>query len=191
MKTVFTIGIFSAIFCASAFAVEVTNISTPGNLAPTHVVGCETISSLSNMYTPADTFRGMSKCLADKNYETAAELYAFSRIYGAVDARRVTDSTARQAVTVLQLEAMGKLTKEELNAFSAAVKERLAGGSQSLKDICNKIQAIGAPSYRPDYMIQHGMGAFHGGSSGGGVDPSVDVSFELKEALNKGLKCNI
>lgn len=191
MKAVKSIVTLSAICATSAFAAEITNYSTPGNLASTHVVRCESISSLSNKHTPADTFRGMSKCLADKNYETAVELYAFSKIYSGIDARRVTDSTARQAVIVLLMEATSKLSKEELKAFGSVAKERLTEGSQSLKEICTKILAIGAPDYRPDYMIQHGMGAFGGNGPSDGVNPAIDVAAELKEGLNKGLHCNI
>lgn len=191
MKLTPILFLFAAMSVNSAIAAEIKNYSAPGNLAPTHDIGCEGISSLSNKHTPADTFRGMSKCLAAKNYQTAVELYAFSRIYGGIDARRVTDSTARQAITVLQMEAVSNLSKDELNSFSTAVKERLADGSQSLKDICAKILAIGAPDYRPYYMIQHGMGAFAGQGTGSGVNSAIDVNAELKEGLNKGLKCNI
>lgn len=130
----------------------------------------------------------MAVCLNKKDLVAAANLYAFSRVYGLVDAKRVTDRSAHQAIMVLQMDAIGNLSSEELNSFSQVMKATLLTGSDSLNGLCKKIRIVGAPHYYPAYMAQHGMGAFMGGQSS--VDQSVDVTKAFTELLTQTLHCN-
>lgn len=173
-----------------ADAAEITNVVAKGNLASSHSVGCVDISTLSSEHTPADTFRGMAKCLSEENYSAAVAMYALSRVYGAVDVRRVADKTAHQAIKVLQIEAANNLPEEELGRFREAAKASLASGSESLKSICTRISTLGAPTYYPAYMIQHGMGAFGATDNSKVIDQTVDVKSVFEETLEKILHCS-
>ncbi|AXF85443.1 hypothetical protein DTO96_101174 [Ephemeroptericola cinctiostellae] len=181
--------VFALIATSSvARAESIINYQTQGNLQITNNIACVDVSELKNMYTPADVFKGMTNCLDKKDYVAATNLYAFSRVYGMVDAKRVSDRTAHQAMVVLQMNAVRNLSSDELNSFSQVMKATLSTGSDSLNRLCKKIKTVGAPNYYPAYMIQHGMGAFMGGQNP--IDQSVDVTKTFNEALTQSLHCN-
>ena len=50
--------------------------------------------------------------------------------------------------------------------------------------ICQSLTNLGAPSYKPTYMIQHGMGAFTGQSTKDGLVENFDSVVAWQEALS-------
>ncbi|WP_340676497.1 hypothetical protein [Paraperlucidibaca sp.] len=167
---------------------KVVNYETKGNLESNFPLGCVGLEQVDNRHTPADIYPAVTRCITSGDYNKASQLYGLAGVYGRFDMLRVRDSTAHQAVLVLQSNNFGSLSDEQREAFKTSTLDRLAQGSKQLSDLCSKIKSIGPPNYHPRYMIQHGMGAF-GGSSGSGIKSDFDPVQSWKDSLSGYLHC--
>ncbi|KRG72131.1 hypothetical protein ABB29_00985 [Pseudoxanthomonas dokdonensis] len=166
---------------------SVVNHQANGNLESKHPLGCIGLGEVKNDYTPADLYKGVAACVNNGDMDKAAGLFSIAGAYGIFDTLRVTDRTAHQAVTVLKLENLGSLPKEEIESFQAAMTS-ISEDSARMQVLCQQIRQIGAPSYVPRYMIQHGMSAFT--SKGGDeLDPSFDKTVAWDKTLESYLHC--
>lgn len=168
---------------------QVTNYETPGNLQANAPLGCVPISEVTNKHTPADIYPGMAACIKAADYEKAAPLFAVAGAFGRFDQLRVSDSTARQAITVLQLKYADDLTKEQRENFVRTLQSMLSPGSSQLAVLCSAVEPKGPPDYLPTYMIQHGMGAFSTQTSNG-LKYGFDSDKGWKDSLNGYLHCS-
>jgi len=171
-------------------AAEFRNYETPGNLESKHDLGCVESDQLNNQHTPADLFRALKKCLAEKKYQPGAFLFAIGGVYGRFDTLRVADQTAHQGVTVLRMQALSIFEKDPdvKSQFTSELKKTL-GTPDSLKNVCQEIQRIGPPQYFPRYLIQHGMDAFNPQPNTDGLVSSFDAKVAWKKALDSYLHC--
>ncbi|WKE67216.1 hypothetical protein PVT67_08260 [Gallaecimonas kandeliae] len=144
--------------CKSISGANVTNYTAEHDLESTKPAACTNISGLSSQQNPADIFSGVKKCLAEGKYDKAAKLYFAAISYGSFDTKRVSDQTAHQAISVLRMNVLGSQPQDALNKLQSKLKS-LSSDNTSL---CGSLTKLGAPTYYPSYMIQHGMGAFSG-----------------------------
>jgi hypothetical protein len=167
---------------------QVTSYNTEGNLEVTHDIGCVDSAGLKNIYSSADLYKGLAKCISDGAYERGVLLFALAGVYGRYDTLRVADPTAQQATTVLRMTYLDSLDESKKLAFLDKLKGVL-GTPDGLKNICSEVRKIGAPTYFPRYMIQHGMGAVMGDTSRGGLIDGFDSESAWEKSLDSYLHC--
>lgn len=167
---------------------QVTNYETEGNLEVTHDIGCADSGGLKNVYSPADLYQGLARCIGDGNYERGVLLFALAGVYGRYDTLRVADETAHQATTVLRMTYLDSFDEAKKLAFLGKLKEVL-GTPDGLKNICSEVRRIGAPAYFPRYMIQHGMGAVLDDIPKDGLVAGFDPESGWETSLDSYLHC--
>lgn len=168
---------------------SITNYETTGNLQSNATLGCVPISTVTNKHTPADIYPGVAACVKAGDYEKATQLYVLAGTFGRFDQLRVSDRSARQAVTVLQLNNFADFTDEQRASFKSALLPRLDQGSSSLATLCAEVQRVGRPDYVPYYMIQHGTRAFLG-SADGGLSLGFEPAQGWQDALSSYMHCS-
>lgn len=162
-----------------------TNITTEGNLASHHAVECIPLSKSKSIYTPADIYKAVGKCLAQEQYDLAVKLVMLADAYGFFDAARVTDTTAHQAILALKMNTYGGVAQEKKTKFSEVIKQFMSvPGNRGA--LCEEIHSLGMPNYYPSYMILHGVKAFNGNPHDGALAKDFDPSGTWK---NISLKC--
>lgn len=163
--------------------VKIISFSKPGNLKSYNPIEeCVSINEVDNIHSPADLLPSAKKCIYDEKYQDAVQLSALARIYAFYDSKRVVDETAHQAIFMLEENTFIDLSIEQL--------EKLAIASNALKNqeseltllTCKAILNLGAPSYHPTYMIQHGLGAFSN-LNGTGILEGFDVQENWNDVL--------
>lgn len=171
--------------CNSTPKSSVTNYEASGNLESPKPTGCVSVAELSNTQNPVDIFTGLNACLTDNNYSNAAELYFAGMSYGFFDTKRVSDKTAHQAISVLRMNLFGAQSQDDMDKLQTALTKLSADNTA----ICQSLTDLGAPAYKPTYMIQHGMGAFTGQSTKDGLVEDFDSVAAWKDALSTIAKC--
>lgn len=188
MRKFIIVTTFSALMlaaCSSPPTSSVTNYQAQGNLESPKPSGCVGISRLSNEQNPVDIFAGLNICLSKNNYENAAELYFAGMAYGYFDTKRVADKTAHQAISVLSMNTVSSQSQESIEKLQSEITNI----SSSNAELCRKLYSLGAPEYKPTYMVKHGMGAFTGQSTKDGLVESFDAEVTWEESLAKIAKC--
>lgn len=165
-----------------------TNYRVEGSLASTQAVGCIPLAEAKNTFTPPDLYKGASDCLNKDEYESAAELFALAGIYGRFDAERVSDKTARQAVTVMLMSAFANVSQDKKERFNT-VLSRITRADGGLGRLCEHVQRVGMPDYYPSYMILHGIKAFTGDPHDGAIKTDFDPSGVWKNLQAAYLHC--
>ena len=179
----------ASLAAAAELAAQVRNHEAPGNLESTHSIGCVGSDRLESKYTPADLYPATSLCVQRAEYRDGVFLFAMAGVYGRYDSLRVADKSAHQAVTVLQMQALGPLPPDRREAFGKVVQQTL-GSPNGLAAVCKELQRIGPPRYHPRYMIQHGMGAFlKDRTTPDGLVTPFDAPAAWKRALDTFLHC--
>lgn len=165
----------------------IQNFTAPGNLESNYDLGCIQLKDAKPIYNPVDLFKASKACITARRYDDAVRLIALGGAYGRFDMRRVSDPTARQAVTVARMEIFDGIPEENRQKFNAALAG-LMNDAATKAAFCAEVSRIGPPSYVPRYMIQHGMGAFFGGTKDGIVD-NFDSKSAWAETFSSYLKC--
>lgn len=172
----------------SSTAPLITNYEAPGNLEPTHVLGCVSADEVSREDTPADLYPAVSKCLENDRYDRAAFLYALAGVYAYYDTLRVADETAHDAAVVFQRRLIEQVPEAKRKRFTAEVTTTV-NDPQKLAKLCAGIKKIGPPAYYPRYMVQHGMQAFTGEKNSKGLVPDFDAEKGWAKTLAGFLHC--
>ena len=167
---------------------QVTNYETEGNLEVTHDIGCVDSGGLKNVYSPADLYKGLAKCINDGTSERGVLLFALAGVYGTYDTLRVADPTAHQATTVLRMTYLDSIDESQKLPFINKLKGILAT-PDGLKNICSEVRKIGAPTYFPRYMIQHGMKAVLDDIPKDGLITGFDSESAWEKSLDSYLHC--
>ncbi|CAM3207283.1 hypothetical protein [Asticcacaulis taihuensis] len=136
------------------------NYEAKGNLAITHKLACMSLSDMKTDYTPADIYPAFADCVSKERYDDATQLFMLAGAYAKFDTLRVTDQTAHEASTVLVIESLANIDEAKKLAWSENISRFAEGDEKQHAEICAHIQHVGAPTYYPGYMIQHGMNAF-------------------------------
>lgn len=173
----------------SSYPVNVSGYETDGELEATHDLGCIEFSPISNTFSPADLYKAVGACIKTGKYDEGAKLFALAGSYGLFDTLRVTDISAHQSVTALQIKLFVALPPAQKTAFKESVA-RAFGTAEGLAVSCKEIVRVGPPNYFPAYMINHGMGAFAKISpAGNGLATDFSVPGAWKQALEGYLHC--
>jgi len=163
----------------------VIDYSMPGNLKPTHKVGCVSIASASDTWTPSDIFPAMRACINRGSYTDAIELFTLASSYGRFDMMRIPDQSAWNAMQVLQMQYLQDVTPVQKAGFNKAAEAML----QNRSDICIKLEKLGPPVYVPTYMIEHGMAAFTKSLKNGGLVQDFNGQAAWAEVLHDYAHC--
>jgi hypothetical protein len=169
-------------------AAKIENQVAPGNLKSNRDLGCADQTQLSAQDTPADLYSGVAKCIRQGDNPRAMFMFAKAGVYGRFDSLRVADKTAHQAVQVLQMTYIGPLDEQKRDAFRESLQKALIDPKE-LQSTCDALRRIGPPNYRPEYMIQHGLGAFDNKGSAEPFVPGFDARAAWEQSLSGYLHC--
>lgn len=163
----------------------VTHYQTKGNLSHSQPLGCASLKQISSNNNPVDIFSGAYRCIEAGKYAEAADMYYVAMNFGYFDKERVADSTAHQAISVLRMNIFGGLSEQQKSAFQSAVK------AVNTESICAGLAQTGKPTYKPTYMIQHGMSAFLGQSTKDGLVENFDATTAWNKTISTLADCKI
>lgn len=180
-----TLTAFLLSACNSTAKSHVSNYEAAGNLASPKPAGCVSISEVSTKQNPVDIFIGLNACLNNQDFSSAAQLYFAGMSYGYFDTKRVSDKTAHQAIRVLTMNVFNAQPKAVIEKLQAEVKNTISDNTA----LCEKLTQLGAPTYKPTYMIQHGINAFTGQSTKDGLVDNFDPEAVWQDALSTIGKC--
>ncbi len=138
---------------------RMTTFRAAGSLEPTRKTGCIPLERADNMLTPPDLYLAARDCVERDRYDEAAALFALANLYSRFDAERVSDRSAAQAKSVLVMDTFAALPKDKRVRLNEAIAGYAANPDRR-RQLCQEVQRIGMPAYRPDYMILHGIQAF-------------------------------
>ena len=155
---------------------QIKNYEAKGNLESKNPLDCVPLSQVTNMHTPADMHKGLAACLAESEYEKAANLLLMISVYGDFDTKRVADRSAHQGLTVLSMRSMSSMNKEQSTALKKALTQVLA--REGREELCAALKEAGPPKYHPSYLIQHGLEAFFAEGDGLVEDFDSDKTYE-------------
>ena len=133
-----------------AFA-QVLNIETPGNLAPTHKVGCVDLAGAKAEYSPADLALGVLACAKRGDYDKAVDLFIVMQLRAVYDSKRVKDKSAHQAGQVITMQIRETLGPRKMQKLEAALKVFGGNGSPRHQALCREMKRMGPPDYHPAY----------------------------------------
>jgi hypothetical protein len=136
----------------------VNKINTQGNLTSKHNLNCISLDQINSNYTPADLYPSAAKCFKSDNSGQGFELFMAASLYSRYDMLRITDKSAWQAKNALIMKHIYPLPKSKKVPISNLVK-RTKTDKQFKRELCSKLKSLPIPTYTPDYMINHGMGA--------------------------------
>ena len=122
------------------------------------------------------------------NRESALNASALAGVYARYDSLRVIDITARPAEDMVRIKYMSALTDAEQTSFLGKLKET-AESKEKLEAVCANVRRLGAPTYHPTYMTQHGMAALLIGDPNDGLIPNYDSAHAWSSALTEFLHC--
>jgi hypothetical protein len=138
---------------------------------------CIEKDGLSNKLSPVVLWKSIVACIVSGYDEVAIYTYALAGAFARFDTMRVADRTAHQAAQAVPMLAFSLLPKEQVAKFQARVQQTLES-EETRKAYCSEIESLGPPDYVPNYMLQHGLGAFPGANN---KEPFV-VPFDPKAA---------
>ena len=177
-----------ALLLAPGATAEVLSHETPGNLEVLHELDCLALDELKNEYSPADLVGGMVQCYRSGQDDRAVDLYIVSQLRAAFDTRRVLDKSAHGAGVVLLMNAAEAEGPEFEKRISAAFEKVGGTGTERHKKTCAQMEAYGAPTHSPNYMVQHGMRAFSNAPEEA-LAEDFDPDLVWAELLRDYMKC--
>ncbi len=186
MNKVFTLICFTFLAgCANNS--QITNYESKGNLAATNPLACVSSTSVGPESTAADIAAGAKDCAKSSKYNEAAELIMVASAYAYFDTQRVADKNAHGALNALFAKEFGSLPEAERSELFSSI-DALDSNDLRKSEICAYLSSAAPPTYYPDYMIAHGMGAFSGSTK----EPLI-TNFNPSDAWSKSmafLKCS-
>jgi hypothetical protein len=175
------LGLLSLSFIlAPVSAQNMTNLTTVGNLQSARPAPLRSLAEATSRDTPVDLFALASSKIKEGDFAEASLAMFVASAYGAFDTMRVADPTAHQGLSVLMMGVSDGLSEEQSSSFREFAVNFVGDGS-ALREYLLK---LGPPSYHPDYMIKHGMGAFTDPSATGLVE-GFDTSSAWEKILSK------
>lgn len=158
--------------------------------------GCVPLADISSQTTPVGLYKAVAACVQKEDYATGSEIMVLAGTYGRFDMARVTDVSAHQAVTVLQMFALEGVAQDGKDAFVKAYMTYAKPDGPNHAQLCADMRAASKPNYTPNYMIHHGMAAYSralGVSDGEEASPLVK-DFDADKAwdgiLRDSLHCS-
>ena len=169
---------------------RITNYDAKSNAAPARAVGCADITNLSSLYSPAELYPAVRKCVDKRKYDEAARLFSMAGAYGYYDSMRVDYEGAPHAIRYIQILSFQDVGKRKMKNFNTHLASDYAAGTQSHIALCTEMKKIGPPSYHPEYMIQHGMRSGLTSASSA-MRAEFDAGQAWRQTLTRYLGCMI
>lgn len=151
-------------------------------------VSCAPLGADTSRQTPIDLYRLVAACAIAARYDIAVDAFATAGTYGKFDMARVSDESSYGI-----LGAMKNLALDVIPPPNRAQFQRAAGQAFNDKteheSICERMRKTGPPSYRPDYMLNHGLGAVleASGASSPAATGALRTNFAQEEAWKQAL----
>ncbi|MEM6494024.1 MAG: hypothetical protein AAF650_06555 [Pseudomonadota bacterium] len=171
----------------AALQAQVRNFEAEGNLAPNAPLQCTALERVGAASNPVDLYTAARDCLLQDRYEEARAIILLGDVRGRFDTKRVKDKTAHQAVLVAKQSALASVDDERLSALRESF--RLLQDPSKRLDFCGVVGALAPPSYFPQYMVSHGMGAFAGQSGSGALVEEFDAPATYRDVVEDYLNC--
>lgn len=130
------------------------------DLVVSQPLDCVALKDVSPLSNPVDLFLASRACLDAGNAVKARDLLLLGGVRGRFDTRRVVDRTAWPAVIAAQREIFAPLDDDASALLTGAMAE--LENRSAMKAMCRRMIALGAPTYFPAYMVDHGRGASAG-----------------------------
>ena len=145
---------------AQAGAQGIRHIQTEGKLAAADPLWCVALKAVKKSSTPADIIQGARECIRKSNYDQAIKLVMVAGTRAFYDTRRVADRSAHGAFPAMMTSQISNTLSEEERTAFVAQWEAAHGQDAPLKqEVCAFLASSKPPTYRPDYMINHGLAA--------------------------------
>ncbi|BEV72962.1 hypothetical protein THUN1379_24440 [Paludibacterium sp. THUN1379] len=154
---------------------------------------CLKPDALQSQMTPVELFPAAAACIQDNDLPSAVMLVGLGSAYASYDSQRVSDPTATSAGNVVQRAAMNTLSSEQKQQLGMAVVGTMRDQDKRTA-LCQSLQRIGAPTYTPTYMINHGQVAMsqaltHSTSTDSGLKPDFDGGRTWAMVLQNYMHC--
>lgn len=120
-------------------------------------LGCIAQSRIAPDHTPSELARAVRACIEAGNYETAMQIFYTYSAFTLFDQQRVRDESAHIVLQDLTPWIFTGYPRDVIDALKHQADRLRDRNSAFFVETCATIAAIGAPSYRPGYMIRHGM----------------------------------
>jgi len=166
----------------------ITSYESSGNLQSTHHIGCIAPDNIKDIYTPADLYPAIVKCVRKKQYRNAAFIFGLAGVYTRFDEQRVADTSSHD-VTSVYMYRFGSIFSDSQKKQLFKSISAVMSNPHKLQTYCARIRKIGPPDYYPRYMVQHGMQAFTGEKSQGGLVKNFDPQKAWEKSLDTYLHC--
>ena len=177
---------FVGLSCLGSVLAETVNYENEGNLQSFHDIGCTGLEGLTNQFTPADIYLGVSKCLAAGEYQKAGSMNWMASVYGKFDMLRVAENSAHQALEMMKMNYFSNLDEKTMTDYATAMKKITDMSALA----CPTLKSIGKPDYHPIYMIQHGLKTFYDDPNDDGLVAGFDGDVAWQDILDNYAKCS-
>ena len=150
---------------------------------------CLSRSQITAATTPATMMAALPRCVQENRMEDAVDMFNIAGIFAYFDRQRVVDETAHGAYEAMKMQAVIAMGDELTKRFEASMKYQSAPERMPayIAQMCTFSKRVGPPTYKPTYMLAHGMSAFI--DRPGGLVPGFDPAQGWQTTLTKYLKC--
>lgn len=119
--------------------------------------GCLPPAEVTADITARELASATRACMDQGDPRRAVQLYLTYSSFILFDQQRVKDESAHVIVGELNSWIFTGYSFAQMNELKLWVDQLRDADSEFLDETCREIEAIGYPSYRPDYMIIRGM----------------------------------
>jgi len=149
---------------------------------------CLSATPTLTRHPPNALYLSAAQCIEQNRLDEAALLYAVAGSQSRFDTRRVVDTTAHQVANFLGLIFSKHIGDDASAALSAHMRSTL-DDVQARQAFCHTLKQLPPPSYRPDYMINHGMQAFTSASEDNALMDLPDANKAWASSVNEYMDC--
>ncbi|MFB6230541.1 MAG: hypothetical protein ABEL04_05230 [Salinibacter sp.] len=148
---------------------------------------CIGLKAVRASTSAGDLIGNILACTRSGKYQQAARLQMVGLTLQRYDAERVEDKTAHGAFQAKMGTAFKALPESTRKTVLAEMKTLLKN-AEARAPVCERLQAIGPPTYQPAYMVAHGMGAMTEKMKGGDVAYEPPTDFDAEKAWMTALE---
>ena len=121
-------------------------------------VPCAPLGADTSHQNPIDLYRLVAACATASRYDIAVDAFATAGTYGKFDMARVSDESAYGILGSMKRLAFDVIPPANKAQFQSAAGHGFDDKTMH-ESICERMRRAGPPRYRPDYMLNHGLGA--------------------------------
>lgn len=130
-----------------------------GSMQPNFELGCITMQEVVGLFNPPSLLRAANRCIQEDQFTKAWALFTTGNGFAYYDIKRLADRSTRGARSVLHSHVFNGLTKEQQDKFGSTAKT-IAADAEQVASYCAALTKVGPPTYEPDWIVLHGIGAY-------------------------------